>query len=46
MFGVLFLSISYFFVSSHRCLDDSFFTNFQDIKAKDFEYLGERGKCP
>jgi hypothetical protein len=32
-------------VSGYRCLDDSFFTNFQYLKVQDFEQLGERGKC-
>jgi hypothetical protein len=44
MFDILFLSLFVLLVSS-RWLDDSFFTNFQDLEAEDFEQQqGERGK--
>jgi hypothetical protein len=47
MFGLLFVSIASFFISSHRCLDDSFFTNFQDLEAQDIEQQQrDRGKGP
>jgi hypothetical protein len=44
MFVVLFLSLFVLLVSDHW-LDDSFFTNFHDLEAEDFEQQqGKRGK--